>query len=113
MNCKMDITIDDLKFKEEDCFEATPMGMESDYYGGERDGLHVITLEDANRILAEKLTSLLTELDELRKLKEEVERAPVAFRYSYYNNGEYWGIGPPDSQATHKARLVCIEEVGK
>lgn len=45
------------------------------------------------------------------KLQEWLEQAPKAFRYNYARDGEYWGCGPPDSHATHSARLVDIREI--
>lgn len=72
------MTFDELKFKAEDFF---PAGDTLDYWKKE-------TADEANRILSEKLTPLLTEIEELRKLKEEVDRAPE--HYMFYQDGMRW-----------------------
>lgn len=94
-------SFEQLEFKAEDFF---PAGATLDYWKKE-------IADEANRILSEKLTPLLAELEELRKLKEEVERAPEVFSdirdtewYGKWRNVKLQG-------ATHKARLVCIEEL--
>lgn len=82
------MTFDELKFKAEE-FETLMVIMGSIPIGRENG---FIIAECANRILKEKL-----------------EQAPE--HYMFYQDGMWWSHEIYLSKDTHKARLVCIEEI--